>query len=410
MRAEIFSVGTEILLGEILNTNSQYLSQELASIGIDVYNHTSVGDNEKRLKEAVDLAFKRADLIITTGGLGPTDDDLTKEVISEYFGKKLVTHKETVENIRNYFVNADLEMPLSNLKQAELPEGCTVFINDNGTASGCMIEEDGKIAIMLPGPPNEVIPMFRDKVKPILMKQSDKVLVSKSLNLCGIGESDASETIRELMLNSENPTIAPYAGKHEMRFRITASAKNEEEAKQLLKPTIDKLYSIFNDYIYGEDKDTLEKVVIEKLIEKNMTIATAESCTGGMLASTLINVPNASKVFLNGVISYSNESKVYELDVNKQSLKDYGAVSEQVAIEMAEGIKNKSNSKIGISITGIAGPDGGTDEKPVGLVYLAICIEGKQPISKKLMLKGDRTKIREKTVTLALYELFKVLK
>ncbi len=323
MIAEILSVGTEILLGEILNTNSKYLSGELASIGIDVYNHTSVGDNEKRLIDAVDIAFKRADLIITTGGLGPTDDDLTKEVISKYFGKKLITHNPTVENIKNYFANSDLEMPLSNLKQAELPEDCTVFMNDNGTASGCMIEENGKIVIMLPGPPNEVIPMFRDKVKPYLIKKSDKVLVSKSLNLCGIGESDAAEIIRDLMLNSKNPTIAPYAGKNEVRFRITASGKNENEAKELLKPTVDKLYKIFEEYIYGEDND---------------------------------------------------------------------------------------GAKIGISTTGIAGPDGGTKEKPVGLVYLGIAIEGKEPIYKELMLKGDRTKIREKTVMLTIYELLKNLK
>ncbi|MDE6357882.1 MAG: competence/damage-inducible protein A [Eubacteriales bacterium] len=410
MIAEILSVGTEILLGEILNTNSKFLSEELALIGIDVYNHTSVGDNEKRLTEAIEIAFKRADIIITTGGLGPTDDDLTKEVISKYFGKKLITHNPTIENMKKYFNNSDGEMPVSNLKQAEMPEGCTIFMNDNGTASGCMIEENGKIAIMLPGPPNEVIPMFKDKIKPYLIKKSEKVLISKSLNLCGIGESDASEIIKDLMLNSKNPTIAPYAGKNEVRFRITASGKNEDEAKKLLTPTIDKLYKIFKDYIYGENDETIEIAVINKLKEKNMTIATAESCTGGMLASTMINVPDVSSVFLNGAITYSNESKISMLNVNKDDLLKYGAVSKEIAIQMAEGIRKKSNAKIGISTTGIAGPNGGTKEKPVGLVYLGISIEGKEAIYKELMLTGDRTKIREKAVNIALYELLKILK
>ena len=410
MIAEILSVGTEILLGEILNTNSKYLSSELAAIGIDVFNHTAVGDNEERLIQAIDIAFKRADIIITTGGLGPTDDDLTKEVISKYFNKKLVTHKPTVENIKKYFSNSNLEMPLSNLKQAEMPEGCTIFDNDNGTAPSCMIEENGKIAIMLPGPPNEVIPLFENKIKPYLVKKSNKVLVSKSLNLCGIGESDASEKIKDLMLNSKNPTIAPYASKNEVRFRITASGNNIDEAKKLLQPTVCKLYEIFKPYIYGEDNDTLEIAVLKKLKEKNMTIATAESCTGGMLASTIINVPAASSVFLNGAITYSNESKISMLGVDKDALLKYGAVSKEIAMQMADGIRNKADAEIGISITGIAGPDGGTKDKPVGLVYLGISINGKDTIYKELLLKGDRTKIREKAVNIALYEILNSLK
>lgn len=409
MKAEIFSIGTEILLGEILDSNAKYIAKELANMGIDVYYKTSVGDNEQRLLDAIDIAYKRADIIISTGGLGPTDDDLTKETFAKYFGKRLLTHKESLENLRAYFVDPDTEMPLSNLKQAELPEGCTVFLNENGTASGCMIEENGKIAIILPGPPKECVPMFDKKVRPALEKLTNKVLVSKSLNLSGIGESDASEQIKDLMLQSKNPTIAPYAGNNEMRFRITASGKTKEEATNILKPTIDKLYSIFKDHIYGEDDDTLEGVIVEKLIKGNMTIATAESCTGGLLSSTIINVPSASKVFLNGVTSYSNESKIYELNVCKEDLEKYGAVSSQVSIQMAEGVRKKSNSTIGISTTGIAGPTGGTEEKPVGLVYIAISIEGKDTVCKKLMLKGDRQKIREKTVKICFDNLLKLI-
>lgn len=407
MKAEIFSVGTEILLGEILDTNAKYIASQLANIGIDVFYKTSIGDNEKRLLNAIDIAYKRADIIISTGGLGPTDDDLTKETFAKYFNKKLVRHKESLENLKSYYVNED--MPLSNLKQADIPEGAIVLLNENGTASGCIIEENNKIAVILPGPPKECIPMFDKQVKPVLEKYTNKVLVSKNLNLCGIGESNASEIIRDLMLSSKNPTIAPYANNNEMRFRVTASGKNKNEAKEILKPTVDKLYDIFKDYIYGEDDDTLQDVIVGKLIKNNMTISTAESCTGGLLASTIINVPSASSVFLNGVICYSNESKIYELDVCKEDLEKYGAVSEQVAIQMAEGIRKKSNTTIGISTTGIAGPTGGTEEKPVGLVYIAISMEGKETICRKLMLKGNRQKIREKTVNICFTNLLRLM-
>lgn len=407
MKAEIFSVGTEILLGEILDTNAKYIASQLANIGIDVFYKTSIGDNEKRLLNAIDIAYKRADIIISTGGLGPTDDDLTKETCAKYFNKKLVRHKESLENLKSYYVNED--MPLSNLKQADIPEGAIVLLNENGTASGCIIEENNKIAVILPGPPKECIPMFDKQVKPVLEKYTNKVLVSKNLNLCGIGESNASEIIRDLMLSSKNPTIAPYANNNEMRFRVTASGKNKNEAKEILKPTVDKLYDIFKDYIYGEDDDTLQDVIVGKLIKNNMTISTAESCTGGLLASTIINVPSASSVFLNGVICYSNESKIYELDVCKKHLEKYGAVSEQVAIQMAEGIRKKSNTTIGISTTGIAGPAGGTEEKPVGLVYIAISMEGKETICRKLMLKGNRQKIREKTVNICFTNLLRLM-
>ncbi|WP_250278345.1 competence/damage-inducible protein A [[Clostridium] colinum] len=408
MNAEIFSVGTEILLGEILDTNAKYIASELANIGIDVFYKTSVGDNEQRILEAIDNAYKRADIIISTGGLGPTDDDLTKETFAKYFNKKLITDKKSLENLKTYF--SDEKMPLSNLKQADMPEGCKVLLNENGTASGCIIEEKGKIAVILPGPPKECIPMFDKQVKPMLQKMGNKILISKSLNLCGIGESEASEKIRDLMLQSKNPTIAPYASNNEMRFRVTASGKTQEEAIKILNPTVENLYNIFKDYIYGEDTDTLQSVLVDKLIKYNMTISTAESCTGGLLASTIINVSSSSKVFLNGVISYSNESKLYELNVCKDDLEKYGAVSEQIAIQMAEGIRKKSNTSIGISTTGIAGPTGGTKDKPIGLVYIAISMEGKETICKKLNLKGDRQKIREKTVHICLANLLKLIK
>ena len=408
MKAEIFSIGTEILLGEILDSNAKHIASELANMGIDVFYKTTVGDNEKRLLDAIDIAYKRADIIISTGGLGPTDDDLTKETFAKYFNKELITDEASLKNLKEYFKNE--EMPLSNLKQADIPKGAIPIENKNGTAPGIFIEENGKIAIILPGPPKECIPMFENEVKSMLKKYTNKVLVSKSLNLCGIGESKASEIIKDMLNTSKNPTIAPYANNNEMRFRVTASGKTKEEATELLKPTVDKLYDIFNEYIYGEDEERLASVIVNKLIKNNMTIATAESCTGGLLASSIIDVASASKVFLNGVISYSNESKVYELNVCKEDLEKYGAVSKEVAIQMAEGIKNKSNSTIGIATTGIAGPTGGTKEKPVGLVYIAIAVDGKETIYKELMLKGSRQKIREKTVNICFSELLKIIK
>lgn len=408
MKAEIFSIGTEILLGEILDSNAKHIASELANMGIDVFYKTTVGDNEKRLLDAIDIAYKRADIIISTGGLGPTDDDLTKETFAKYFNKELIADEASLKNLKEYFKNE--EMPLSNLKQADVPEGAIAIENKNGTAPGIFIEENGKIAIILPGPPKECIPMFENEVKSMLKKYTNKVLVSKSLNLCGIGESKASEIIKDMLNTSKNPTIAPYASNNEMRFRVTASGKTKEEATELLKPTVDKLYDIFNEYIYGEDEERLASVIVNKLIKNNMTIATAESCTGGLLASSIIDVASASKVFLNGVISYSNESKVYELNVCKEDLEKYGAVSKEVAIQMAEGIKNKSNSTIGIATTGIAGPTGGTKEKPVGLVYIAIAVDGKETIYKELMLKGSRQKIREKTVNICFSEILKIIK
>lgn len=408
MIAEIFSVGTEILLGEILDSNAKYIASELASFGIDVYYKTSVGDNRDRMLNAIKIAYERADMIIATGGLGPTDDDLTKEIFATYFNKKLVIDDKSMENIKKYFKDPS-KMPISNIKQAEVPEGCEVLINDNGLASGCIIRENGKIAIILPGPPKECVPMFKDKVRPVLKTLTNKTLVSKSLNIYGIGESRASEIIKDLMLCSKNPTIAPYADNNQMRFRLTASGANKSEAENILMPIVDKLYSIFGDYIYGEDEDTLESVLVNTLIEQNYTIATAESCTGGLLASTIIDIQGASKVFLNGVVSYSNESKIYELDVKEEDLEKYGAVSETVAIQMAEGIKNKSKADIGIATTGIAGPTGATSEKPVGLVYIAIAI-GDETIYKEYLFKGNRKKIREYTVVTCIGELLNLLK
>ena len=399
MQAEIISVGTELLLGDIVNTNAQFISQKLSEIGIDVYYQTTVGDNERRLKKVIKNAFERSELIITTGGLGPTKDDLTKETVAKYFNKKLILHTETMNKLNLFF--KDKKMTENNKKQGYFPEDSTVIPNENGTAPGCIVEENNKVAILLPGPPKEMIPMFLSTVVPYLKNYTNEVLFSKVLRVIGVGESEAETLIKPLIENQGNPTIAPYAKDGEMIFRITAKAKNKVEALRLIEPIFKQIKSTLKDNVYAEGTTSIEEVVAKLLIEKNLKVSVAESCTGGMVSSKLIKYPGISSVFLEGVITYSNESKMNRLNVSKDTLERYGAVSEQVAKEMAEGIAKISNSNIGLSTTGIAGPGGGTKEKPVGLVYIGIYINGKT-IIKRLNLSGNREKIRSRTTKIIL--------
>lgn len=405
MNAELLSVGTELLLGDILNTNAMYLSKELASLGISIYYQSTVGDNSKRVEDAFELAFSRADLVITTGGLGPTDDDLTKEIACKYFNKELILNEQCKNHIENYYKNNDKGMPKSNLKQAYIPSGATVLQNDNGTANGIMIEENNKILIMMPGPPDEVVPMFEKVVKPLLKSRQKTTIISRNIHLSGIGESRASEVIQDLIQNCKNPTVAPYAKPNEVLFRITANVDNENEASKIIDPIAKEIYSRLGEYIYGEDGTTLIQSVMDSAIKRGLTVATAESCTGGMLASRFVDYEGASKAFLNGVVSYSNESKCKLLGVDSKTLDTYGAVSEEVAIQMAKGIKENSGASVGIATTGIAGPDGGTSEKPVGLVYICLYSDNKT-MTKCLNIKGNRQKVRERTVAESI-ELFR---
>jgi len=407
MTGEIIAVGTELLLGDILNTNAQYLSRQLAALGIGVYFQSVVGDNKDRLLNAFENAFKRADLVITTGGLGPTDDDLTKETGAEYFGLEMIEDKESMDNLRDYFKNNN--MPETNLKQGYIPKGAKALKNNNGTAPGCIIEKDGKILVMLPGPPAETIPMFEESVIPILSKKQDKTFVSRILRLSGIGESAAAEAIRDIMKESENPTIAPYAKQDEMLFRITAGGNNKDEADKLINPVVKQIYKRLGQYIYGEGEDaSLEKAVLSELEKRGLKIACAESCTGGELCARLVNCSGASNVLLEGVVSYSNESKISRLSVKEETLLKYGAVSAETAEEMAKGVSLNLKADIGISTTGVAGPLGGTEEKPVGLVYAAIYMNGKTNVY-RYMIKGNRNKIRHRTVTNILNNLREML-
>ncbi len=396
MIAEKLCVGTELLLGDIVNTNAQYLARRLSELGIFVYHQSVIGDNPERLKDAYKLAFSRSDLVITTGGLGPTKDDLTKEVAFEYFGKESVLHNESLEIIEGYFNKLGKPMSESNKKQAYFPEDAIILPNNNGTAPGCIIDEEGKILITLPGPPKEMKPMFEEAAVPYLLKYQDGILVSKVLRVIGVGESEAADMLSDIIDNQTNPTVAPYAKDGEVTFRITAKSHSEEESYELIKPIEEKVRKILGDRVYGEGETSLEEVLAEMLVKNNLTIATAESCTGGMIAAKLINYSGVSSSFLEGAVTYSNEAKIRRLGVSKNTLENYGAVSSETAEEMVKGITKTSGADIGISITGIAGPSGGTEEKPVGLSIKD------EIIIKKLNLAGNRQKIRERATNIAL--------
>ncbi|MBR3948012.1 MAG: competence/damage-inducible protein A [Clostridia bacterium] len=381
MNCELISVGTEILLGDILNTNAQYLSKELASLGIGVTHQCTVGDNRERLLSAIDLAFSRCEMIIFTGGLGPTPDDLTKEVCSEYFGKELLMDEAIAEDIRKYFKDRNRTMPESNLKQALVPKDATVLYNTCGTAPGFIMEKDGKTMIILPGPPNEMTAMFRKSVRPFLSEKSDCIIKSHTVRTFGIGESDMSERVRDLLF-MENPTVAPYAKSGEALLRVTAKAESEEKADGLMKDVISEIESRLGDYIYGIDVSSTEEALSKILKEKKMTVSFAESCTGGLCGKRMTDLSGASQIFHCGVISYSNEIKEKVLSVKKEHLTKYGAVSAVVAAEMAEGVRLLSSSSIGVSVTGEAGPTSG-DGKPVGLIYIAVT-DGERLLIKEL--------------------------
>ena len=408
MNAEIISVGTELLLGDILNTNAQYLSGELAKLGINVYYQTVVGDNRSRLLSAYKTAFGRADVVIATGGLGPTEDDITKETAAEYFNLDLELDGQSWDKISAMFKRMHTNMNPTNKKQAMMPKGCTILNNDNGTAPGCFIEQGGKLLFLLPGPPNECIPMYENSIVPILKPRSGVVLISKTIKICGIGESQAEEMLKDLIDAQSNPTIAPYAKTSEVWFRITASGSDETEARIVMKPTLDEIRSRFGDNIYGEDDDSLEGVVYKLLSEKGLTLACAESCTGGALVSKLVDIPGVSGVLLEGAVTYSNDAKMKRLGVSADTLSEFGAVSAQTAYEMAKGIAMTSGADVGVSTTGIAGPDGGSDAKPVGLVFVGICIKG-ETTTRELNLTGNRAKVRTRSVIMALDTLRRAL-
>lgn len=372
-RAEILCVGTELLLGDIVNTNAAFLSRELASLGFGVYHHSVVGDNPSRLKDALALALSRADLVVMSGGLGPTKDDLTKETVAEYFGLPLELDAEALRTIRDYFARTGRVMSANNEKQAYMPVGAEVFENCYGTAPALAIAKDGKTVIMLPGPPVELIPIFYEKVAPYLQRRSGHAIVSRNVNIFGMGESAVAEKLDALLTESENPTVAPYCKEGEVRLRVTARAGSREEAERMCEATVKSiLESEVGGFVYGIDADSMERVLVDKLHEKRLTLSAAESCTGGLIAKRITDIAGCSDVFFGGCVTYTNDVKERLLGVSHETLSVYGAVSAETAIEMARGVRTATGSDIGLSATGIAGPGGGSEQTPVGTVFLGI--------------------------------------
>ena len=403
MTAEIICVGTEILLGNIVNTNAAYLSERLASLGISVFFETTVGDNPERLENVIRQGLERSDILILSGGLGPTKDDLTKEIATKACGQDLVEDEEALKRLKEYFARSHRNMTENNLKQALVPEDCTVLYNENGTAPGMIIHaKEGKKVVLLPGPPSELLPMFHDQVEPIIKELSSEVLYSDVVKIDCMGESRVAAEIEDLIEKQTNPTVAPYAKLGEVHLRVTAKAASEDEAKKLVAPITEELYQRFGHKIFTTKEDeTLEDVVVEMLSKQHYTIAAAESCTAGKLAGRIMNVAGASEVYNEGYITYANAAKEKLLGVKHETLETFGAVSEETAREMAMGAAKEAGADASLSVTGIAGPGGGTPEKPVGLVYIGCYVQGEVYV-KKCQFTGNRERNRDSSVVQAL--------
>lgn len=399
MVAETIFVGTELLLGNVVNTNGAYIAAELAKLGINMYYQTTVGDNAERLEETIKLALSRSELVILTGGLGPTQDDITKEVVAKVLGKSLYLDENTKSRIIEYFKNRNRVMTDNNFKQAMIPEGAKILDNDNGTAPGIYMENEGKKIILLPGPPRELESIFQAKLVPILRTLSDQVFVSTMVKVCGRSESEVAEILNDLITMDGDVTVAPYAKNSEVHLRVTAKANDEKEAKKLIKPIVKDIKARLEDSVYTTDEaTTLEKAVVDLLLANELTITTVESCTGGLVAGRLINVPGISEVYKTGLVTYSNKAKRKIVGVKKSTLKEFGAVSAQTVKEMCLGACFFTKADVSVAISGIAGPDGGTEEKPVGLVYIGCCVCG-VVTTKEYHFKGNREKVRENAVS-----------
>ncbi len=413
MKAEIISVGTELLLGQILNTNSKYLSERLAELGINVYTHTTVGDNSERLRQAFNNAADRVNLIITTGGLGPTGDDITRETLSAFLNLPLEISAEEADRIQQHFKRRGLEWVDSNSKQAAFFPGSVFLKNEVGTAPGLALKGSDYSFILLPGPPNEMQLMFSKYAVPWMknniMDPAILPLHSMILKFMGISESKLENILEDLFRNQTEPTLALYAKTGEIQLRITARAQSSAHFQQLIQPSLDEIMKRAAQYLTAVNEETLAVTLMRILKERNLTVSTAESCTGGIVSSLFTANPGSSQYYVGSVIAYSNEIKTKLLDIPAKLIQEHGAVSPQVAEAMAEGIKNKTGSAIGIGITGIAGPGGGTSEKPVGLVYIAVNTP-EQKICTSHKLTGNRETIRQRAAITALHQLWKLIR
>ncbi|MBZ2173818.1 competence/damage-inducible protein A [Schnuerera sp. xch1] len=406
MNAEIISVGTELILGSTLNTNAHYLSKRLSNIGIDVIYHTAVKDDPKMLEDIIHIGLKRADVLIFTGGLGPTDDDMTKEIVSKVLGLNLRLNVSVENSIKNYFNKTDKIMSSNNKKQAYIPEESKFLTNEIGTAPGIYIKWNEKLLILLPGPPNEMKLMFNKYVVPLI--KQDFVIKISTIRTIGISESQLENSLKDIIRNNTNPTIATYAKEGTVDIKIVAKGDNDKEVDSLLNEIVCIIKNRISKYIYSYLDETIEEVVFKKLKDKKMKIAFCESCTGGLISAKFTRISGVSEVFERGIIAYSNNSKIEELNVNKDTLEKFGPVSEQVAIEMAKGLMNKTKSDIAVSTTGLAGPSGGNKTKPIGLVYIGIVTKNMSKVI-KCMLNGDRTSIQNKAALKVFNEIRKIL-
>ncbi len=408
MNCELISVGTELLTGDILNTNVMYLSKELSVNGFSVLYHTTVGDNPDRLREVVEKALTRSELIITTGGLGPTQDDLTKETIADIFGMEMELIPSVEKKLQAFFARRGETMTENNLRQAYVPKGAEMLDNPRGTAPGIMIQKDGKTVIMLPGPPHEMAGMYEDKVEPILHKLKNQIVLSRYYMISGIGESKVEDMIMDIVDRQDNPTIATYAKIGEVMIRLTANGQDKEAINALLDKYEAIIEERFGHHIFAHSQDNLETVVGRLLMDHDLTVAFAESCTGGLVASKLAEIPGISKSLKMGLVTYSNEAKMQLLHVKKETLDAYGAVSEQTCREMCENLRDISGCDITASITGIAGPGGGSKEKPVGLVYVGVCYKGKTTI-KKYLFDDSRRVVQMRTANKVFHQIRKAV-
>ena len=403
MKVEIVSTGSELLLGQIVNTNAPYLARRLNELGYDAVFQTTVGDNRQRMASVISIALERADIVITSGGLGPTLGDITKEVTSQLIGREMSLHEPSVKHIESFFERRRLKMTQNNLRQAMMPEGAIVVDNHRGTAPGVIIEHGEKTIIHLPGPPMELEHMFENGVLPFLAKKfgGQGIIVSRVLRTHGLGESILEERIRDYVLAQKNPTIALLARSGEIHVRLTAKGETEAEAMKLIGELEPRIFERIGEFIFGSDEETLEKTVGKMLTERNFTIALAESCTGGAVTARLTDVPGSSAYLVGSVVSYSNRIKSDVVGVPLSTLQANGAVSEETARAMSEGIRKRFASDIGVGITGIAGPDGGSAEKPVGLVYLSVSGPNGTIAAEERFL-GQRNVIRMRAANAAL--------
>lgn len=409
MKAAILTVGTEILFGQIVNTNATFISKRLNDMGIDVMYHYTVGDNAKRLESLLHEIMQECQLIITTGGLGPTQDDLTKDIVAKVAGDKFVIHKPSLDKITEFFKATDREMTENNIKQAYMPSKAKVLTNDYGSAPGFMVEVDNNIIMCMPGPPREMEPMFVNYGEKYLRELSDDAIYYQFIRTIGIGESMLETKLLDLIDGQTDPTIATYVKEGEAYLRVTSKRKTIDEAREAVDNMIEKIQARIGEYIYCVGNMNLSEVVVDLLKAKGLKLASAESCTGGLFADAIISIPGTSDIFDRALVTYSNKAKMEELGVKAETLEKYGAVSEETAREMVNGLAKVSGADICVSVTGIAGPDGGTLDKPVGLVYTALRFNDKVVVKENKFRNAGRNSIRKRSVLTMLEMIYKTI-